>query len=141
MKEEYDPKKLFEVDVKSHAEVYHSREPLISLNTKSGALSFNKMCLKTLSVEGLNKSKVRFLCDGFKLYIDSAVEANDKNYINITKNNVACSMALCRELKKHYQIEDNYKGIFKIVEVEKYRYRLELKEKRALSKKEPLNNP
>lgn len=135
MKEKYDPSKLFSVNVVSRAAQYAKGDPTIMLNTKSGNLSFNKKSVECLSVESVKKLKVRFLCDGFKLYVDSTVEANETNFITVAKNNVGCSRSLSNELIKHYEIPDNHRAVFDLVEVEKYRFRLDLKKTEPLKKK------
>lgn len=134
MKEVYDPSALFEVAIKTKRERYKSLVPLVSLNTISGTLSFNKKALEGLAVLGTKRLKVRFLSNGFKLFVDSIISP-DTPYIMITKASVGCSMAICLELKKHYKIPENHKAVFNLVEVEKYRFRLDLKKTEPLKKK------
>ena len=128
----YDPKKLFSVDIRCKDEHYLTFDPLITLNTKNKNLSINKRAKKDLGILGKVKARVRFLCDGFKLYIDSMVEEGDKNSLFVSNANVGNSKALCEELKKHYEIQDNYRAFFKLTKVEKYRFRLDLQSVKLL---------
>jgi hypothetical protein len=126
-KYEYDPDKLFPIDVRSKKEHYLAQDPIITINTGNNNLSTNKRARKELGILETKGAKTRFLCDGFKIYVDSMVGENDKNCLNISNSNVASSRSLCEELKKHYNIEAGARGVFNMVKVEKYRFRLELK--------------
>jgi hypothetical protein len=98
-KYEYDPSKLFVVDIKVKVDRYRSKEALVRLNGKNGNLSFNKKAVQLMKLPGKETQKFRVMCDGFKLYIDLMVSEENQNIITITKSNIGCSVAFCQELK------------------------------------------
>lgn len=134
MKTEYDPTKLFVIDLKSKVDRYRSKAPLMRLNGKNGNLSFNKAAVELIKISD-EKPGFRVMCDGFKLYIDLMFSEEETNIITITKSNVGCSTAFCQKLQKHYNIKENHSAVFGFIEVEKHRYCLELKKQEPVKTK------
>lgn len=128
---DYDPDKLHQINVR--ARDYHTIRPAtISVNSLSGTFSITKNAIDLLMAPGTKKLKVIFLSDGHKMFIDSMVQPEDDNFLNISESNTGCSRAVTSEIQKLYKILNGDRGVFTLEMVEKQRFLL------ILEKTEPI---